>query len=127
MKILLDTHVILWIAENSPKLSEELRNIISEKNNIKCVSIVSAWEIAIKLGREDFSFDGGINEFFRIIKHNKFRMLPIRGEYLRHIPDLPKIHKDPFDRMLIATALTEDMTLMTVDENIHKYDVKWVW
>ena len=127
MNILLDTHVVLWVAENSPKLSEKARTLLPQKNYKKYVSIASAWEIAIKLGRADFRLDGGLNEFFRIISRNDYLLLPVKGKYLHRIPDLPKLHKDPFDRLLVATAITEEMALLTIDENIHRYDVNSVW
>ncbi len=126
-KYLLDTHVVLWIAENSPKLSETAKNGVLDIHAEKYVSIASVWEVAIKLGTRKLRLDGGLPEFFRMIDENGFRMLSIEREYLRLIPSLPDYHKDPFDRLLIATAMTEDMTLLTADENIHRYDISWTW
>ena len=62
-----------------------------------------------------------------MIDDNGFLTLSVEREYLHQIPNLPDFHKDPFDRLLIATALTEDLTVITVDESIHKYDVPWAW
>lgn len=127
MRFLLDTHVVLWIAENSPLLSEKAKNTILDKNTEKYVSIASAWEVAIKLGTSKLQLDGGLPEFYRMIDENGFLTLSVEREYLNQIPNLPDHHKDPFDRLLITTALAEDMTLITVDKNIHKYDISLLW
>jgi len=127
MKYLLDTHIVLWAAENYPALTERAKEIILDKSTEKYVSIASAWEVAIKLGTKKLSLDGGLPEFFRIIDNNGFDTLSIERDYLRYIPNLPDFHRDPFDRMLIATALSEDMTIITADENIHRYNVSWLW
>jgi len=127
MKYLLDTHVVLWTAINSPLLSEKAKTIILNEDTEKYVSIVSTWEVAIKLGNRKLQLDGGLPEFFRIIDDNGFFTLSVEREYLQLIPNLTEHHKDPFDRLLIATAVTEDMTLITVDKNIQKYNLLWLW
>ncbi len=126
-RYLLDTHVIIWIAENSPLLSDKVKNIILDTDTEKFVSIVSAWEVAIKLGTKRLNIVGGLPEYYRMVDTKGFLTLPIEREYLRHIPDLPKHHKDPFDRLLVVTAVAEGMILVTGDDNIHKYDVPWLW
>ena len=127
MKYLLDTHVVLWAAENSYLLSDRAKTAILDVSSEKFVSITSAWEVAIKLGTSKLQLDGGLPEFFRMIDENGFLTLPVEREYLQLIPDLLAYHKDPFDRLLIATAITEGMTLITIDENIQKYNVLWLW
>ena len=127
MKYLLDTHVILWVAENSPLITDKVKAIILDKNTEKYTSIVSAWEVAIKLGTHKLQLEGGLPEFFRMIDENGFFTLHLEREYLRLIPDLPDYHKDPFDRLLVATAKAENMTLITIDENIHKYKTECLW
>jgi len=127
MKYLLDTHVVLWIAENSPLLSDKAKKAVLDVTAEKYVSIVSAWEVAIKLGTKKLHLVGGLSEFYRIIDDNGFLPLSIEREYLRQIPSLPDYHKDPFDRLLLATAIVEKMTLITSDENIHKYNVSVIW
>ena len=122
MKYLLDTHIVLWVAENSPLLTDRIKAVILDKNTEKYVSIVSAWEIAIKLGTRKLSLDGGLPEFFRMIDDNGFFTLSLEREYLQLIPDLPDCHKDPFDRLIIATAIVEKMTLITADENMYRHD-----
>ena len=127
MKYLLDTHVILWLATNSPLLSETVKRAILDNNNEKHVSIVSAWEVAIKLGTQKLQLDGGLAEFFRMIDVNGFLLLGIEREYVQYVQSLPFFHKDPFDRLLIATANVENLTLISIDDNIQKYDVNWLW
>ena len=127
MKYLLDTHVVLWAAENSPMLSNKAKTAILDVKTEKYVSIVSAWEVAIKLGSGKLHLEGGLLEFFRIIDDNGFHELSVEREYLELISSLPDHHKDPFDRMLVATVLAEDMTLITADENIHRYGAPCLW
>lgn len=127
MKYLLDTHVVLWMAQNSPLLSLAAKQAILDKQSQKYVSIVSAWEVAIKLGTGKLRLEGGLDEFFRIINENGLIVLNIEPDYLKAIQFLPFWHKDPFDRILITTASVENLTLVSADENIPKYDVMWRW
>jgi len=125
-KYLLDTQVVLWIAENSPKISQEARQVLC-KDDLKYVSIASAWEVAIKISKNNLDLIGGLAEFYKIIEYNEFQILPVKREYLFTLTDMAFIHKDPFDRLIVATAMVEEMTVITIDENIQKYDVAWVW
>ena len=127
MKFLFDTHAILWAGENSPLLSERAKKAFLSQTAEKYVSIASAWEVAIKLGTQKLSLEGGLSEFFRMIDDNGLIMLGVAREYLDRLHELPLWHKDPFDRLIISTANTENLTLVTVDENIQKYDVSWLW
>ena len=124
---LLDTHAVLWVAANSPMLSRAAKSAILDESAEKYVSIVSAWEVAIKLGSGKLRLDGGLPEFFRMIDDNGFLELEVDRKYLGQIARLPDRHRDPFDRLLVATAITEGLTLLTADRNIHEYDVAWVW
>ena len=125
-RYLLDTHVVLWIAENSPNISQKARHILCE-DALKYVSIASAWEVAIKISKGNLKLIGGLAEFYHIVEYNDLKMLPIEKEYLSRLTDMPFIHKDPFDRIIIATSMVEEMSIITIDENIQKYDVSWVW
>ena len=128
MKYLLDTHAFLWYFEDSHRLSETAANIIEDTNVQKYVSIASLWEFAIKYSIEKLQFDGGLTHLWEMISQNRFIILPITQSYLLHITEnLPFIHRDPFDRLLVATAKTDGMTILTADENIQKYDVPWIW
>jgi PIN domain nuclease of toxin-antitoxin system len=127
VKYLLDTHVVLWMAENSPHLSGRARQVILDAESEKFVSIVSAWEVAIKLGTQKLRLEGGLAEFFRIVDDNGLIVLGLEREYLQRVQELPFFHRDPFDRLLVATAVAERMTLVSIDENIPKYPVSWLW
>ena len=127
MKYLLDTHVVLWMAENSPMLSDAAKLAILDKHSLKFVSIVSAWEVAIKLTTGKLRLEGGLEEFFHIMDENGLQVLGIERAYLQRVQTLPFWHKDPFDRLLIATAVIENMVLISADENVPKYEVPWLW
>ena len=127
MKYLLDTHVVLWVAGNSPLLSEKAKTVILDKSSELYVSIVSAWEVAIKLGTSKLHLEGGLSEFFRMIDDNGFATLAVERDYLLQLQNLPDFHKDPFDRLIIATAAIEGMTMITNDENIQRYNTPGVW
>jgi len=126
-KYLLDTHVVLWYAEKSQKLTDKVYEAIANTEAVKYVSIVSSWEIAIKLGTEKLDLVGGLLEFYKMIDNNGFATLSVEREYLLKLKSLPHHHKDPFDRLLISTALVENLTLITIDKNIQEYDMPWIW
>jgi len=127
-KYLLDTHIVLWAAANPTKLSNKVVSILAG-NAVKCVSIASAWEIAIKLtkGKDVLDICGGLQGFFEIIDASRFVVLPVKRVYLNKLVTLPQIHKDPFDRLIIATAQTEGLKIITADVNVAKYDISCVW
>ena len=82
MNLLLDTHIILWIASDTEKLSAKAKSAIADENNVRYVSIASAWEVAIKLGTQKLQFDGGVSEFYRVIDTNDFYETGISRKYL---------------------------------------------
>lgn len=127
MNYLLDTHTVLWLAENSPKLSRAAKSAIFDTSRQKFVSIASAWEIAIKISIGKFRLVGGVAEFFRIIEHNGFIIKAIEHEYILLSETLPFHHRDPFDRILVCTAQAEKFTIISADENIRKYTVPCIW
>ena len=124
MKNILDTHAALWFL-NGEKLTEKTKELITTGENY--ISVVSLWEVAIKMNIGKYSFNGGFSAFKELVKNNGFNILPIKDEYMEELFLLPLIHRDPFDRLIIATSIIEDMTLITADENIQKYDVNWIW
>lgn len=121
MKLLLDTHLLLWAAGEPQKLSSEARLLIETPENELLFSAASLWEVAIKsgLGRSDFSVD--VRLLRRGLLDNGYRELPVAGEHAVAIDVLPAIHKDPFDRMLIAQAIVEGITLLTSDATLSQY------
>jgi len=129
MRYLLDTHTAIWALEqkDKAKLSEKARIILEDTSISLFVSLASAWEIAIKTSTEKLKFNGGSESFIKKMQENDIIILGIDGTHIKGVETLPFIHRDPFDRLLIATAQAENMTIVTIDDNIQKYDVSWVW
>ncbi|MDR0315284.1 MAG: type II toxin-antitoxin system VapC family toxin [Treponema sp.] len=123
MKILLDTHIFLWFLDEVEKLSEPALTAILEPKNEKYISIVSAWELALKINLGKLTFEGGIAHFFTMVEENGFELLSVKEEHIKRLETLPLLHRDPFDRMLIVSALVEGMNLISSDSNIHRYNV----
>lgn len=121
MKFLLDTHVLLWAAGMPEKLSSSTTYLLSSPENELFFSVASLWEITIKrsLGRDDFRVDARLLR--RGLLDNGYGELPITSEHAVSIDILPPIHKDPFDRMLIAQATVEGITLLTSDSFVSQY------
>jgi len=128
MKILLDTHTALWLVNDYEKLSKNANEILATKSNKLYVSHVSIWEIAIKnsIGKLP-ELDGGVKAFMSRLGRMPIKLLKIKLEHIEAVEKLDLIHRDPFDRLLITTALTEGMTILTADGNIHKYDINTIW
>jgi len=127
MKYLLDTHTATWALGDKKRLSKKAIEIIDNTSLPIYVSITSAWEIAIKVSVNKLTFQGGSEFFLSEMQKNGIRILGIEGAYIKQLETLPLIHRDPFDRLLIATAKVENMKLITADENIQKYDIEWEW
>jgi PIN domain nuclease of toxin-antitoxin system len=121
MKLLLDTHLLLWVAGQPKSLPAAARRLIADRRHALYFSAASLWEIAIKrsLGRDDFRADPGILQ--RGLLENGYGELAIRGEHAVAVAVLPALHKDPFDRILLAQAVVEGMLLVTVDGQLAQY------
>jgi len=121
MKLLLDTHILLWAAAFPGQISAEGRDLISDPQNELLFSAASLWEVAIKsgLGREDFAVDARLLR--RNLLDNDYHELPVVSEHAVAIDGLPAIHKDPFDRLLIAQSMVEGITLLTADDLVCRY------
>jgi PIN domain nuclease of toxin-antitoxin system len=121
MNILLDTHIALWAITDSPRLSETAKSDINHPKNTIWVSVVTLWEIAIKsaLGRGDMPIDA--KQALDYFRQSGYHILSIEAEHTLQLAQLPNHHQDPFDRLLVAQALSEPMRLMTHDMNIIKY------
>jgi PIN domain nuclease of toxin-antitoxin system len=121
MKLLLDTHLLLWATINPARLPKKARALVDDLDNELYFSVASLWEITIKrgLGRSDFDVDPRV--LYRALVDNGYAELPIAGEHAIFIGDLPPAHKDPFDRMLVAQASVEGITLLTNDRQLAAY------
>ena len=120
MNLLLDTHVLLWWLDDPDLLSKEASTAIKEPDNKIIVSVVSAWEIAIKKALGKLGSPENLKE---VIIDSGFELMPIDYEHTWHVKDLPPHHKDPFDRLLVAQATVENLTLVTRDPKLKPYNV----
>lgn len=125
MRLLLDTHVLLWSLATPAKLSERVAAGIVDPRNSVFVSPVSTWEVAIKtsLGK----LDASIRQMLTAIERSGFDELPVRFGHTLAVSKLPRKHNDPFDRLLIAQALEEGLTLVTADRAFRSYNVPLLW
>lgn len=120
MKYLLDTHIILWWLTEPEKLTSKARKVISDKIDPICVSSVSLWEMAIKQSLGKITLP---NNMIDILSSEGFEMLPITAPECLSVADLPFLHYDPFDRLLVMQAKLNDLVLITRDEKIMSYPV----
>ena len=121
MKLLLDTHLLLWAAAEPDRLPEAARRLIEDLENELHFSVASVWEVAIKtgLGRADFNVDPAVLR--RGLRDNGYIELTIASEHAVATATLPPLHRDPFDRMLVAQAQVEGITLLTSDPVVARY------
>jgi len=120
MNVLLDTHTLLWWLDDNPTLSREACNIISDGKNVVFMSAASIWEIRIKesIGKIDIPLN-----FKEILEKQPFEVLSITSEHAHAIKELPLIHRDPFDRMLIAQGKIEKLAIITRDSFFSEYNI----
>lgn len=127
MRALLDTHTFLWAALGDQDLSATARGVLEDGSNELFLSAVSAWEIAIKYGRNLPLHEPPDEYVPSRIARLGLRALPIEVRHALHVYTLPRIHRDPFDRLLIAQAQLEGLPILTSDANIARYDVEVIW
>ena len=121
MRLLLDTHILLWAAVEPERLSLAASSLVENPDNAIMFSVVSLWEVAIKTGRgrADFRIDAGVLR--RSLFDNGYAELAVTGAHAAALANLPALHKDPFDRILVAQAMSEGVTLVTADPQVAKY------
>ena len=121
MKLLLDTQLLLWAAGEPRRLSARARKLLQDPDNELLFSAASLWEIAIKrgLGRDDFQVEPRLLR--RGLVDNGYLELPVSSEHAVSVDVLPALHKDPFDRLLLAQAMVEGVTLLTADAQLARY------
>lgn len=128
MKILLDTHAFLWWVADDPKLSVNAKAIIANPETEIYFSVVSAWEIIIKVGTGKLTLPEPPETYIPSrISANQFESLSVQMPHILRINSLPNLHKDPFDRLLIAQGIEEDLLIVTIDNLIVQYPVKTIW
>jgi len=121
MLLLLDTHVVLWAAMQPERLSDEARELLEDRGNQLFFSAASVWEVAIKSARRGAGFDVDPYVLRRGLLGNGYVEIGILGAHTADVAGLPPIHRDPFDRLLVAQARHEGMTLVTADASVAAY------
>lgn len=121
MNLLLDTHLLLWAAGQPDRLPARAREMLLDSGNTLSFSSASLWEIVIKrgLGRDDFRVDP--RRLWRMLLANGYREVPVTSEHTLAVGELPNLHRDPFDRLLVAQARVDGLLLLTVDEVVGNY------
>jgi PIN domain nuclease of toxin-antitoxin system len=128
MKIILDTHTFLWFVAGNPKLSAHARELIEMPDNQRLFSVASAWEIAIKLSLGKLTLTGQFKDLIpNQLYTNDITLLPIVTSHLSTVIELPFHHRDPFDRLIIAQAATENIPVITADRAFASYEIEQLW
>ena len=128
MRVLLDTHAFLWWIGDDPRLSERAREVLSDGDNDLVFSAASGWEIAIKARLGRLHVPGDLNTYlFRQLTENYTSVLPVHLSHALRVHALPDHHRDPFDRLLVAQAIVEEIPLLSADPRIARYPVEIVW
>jgi PIN domain nuclease of toxin-antitoxin system len=124
MNLLLDTHTFLWFVNDDPRLSSHLKDLIENENNISYLSIASIWEMSIKYNLGKLTLDPSYEEFVeQEIITSSINLLNIELEHLKINTTLPFHHRDPFDRIIIAQSMAENIPVITVDSVFNKYSI----
>jgi PIN domain nuclease of toxin-antitoxin system len=121
LNLLLDTHLLLWAASQPQRLSAKARALLLDPSNQLVFSSASLWEITIKNGLERSDFNVDPRRLWRMLLVNGYREISVTSEHAVAVNDLPPLHKDPFDRILVAQARVEGLTLLTADKMVAKY------
>ncbi len=123
MKILLDTHTLIWFLQGNNQLGEKNKMILTNPENTKFLSIVSIWEMALKINSGKLIISQPLQNFIP----QQIKLINLNLRYIYQLSVLPFHHKDPFDRLIIATSLIEDLIIMSIDENFEKYNINLIW
>ena len=123
MKLLLDTHTLIWVITNSSKLPEKIKSIVNDKNNIIYVSVASIWEIEIKHIKKAESMPYDAKSILRSIECSDFELIDIKKDYILELQSIinQNIHSDPFDHILLSMAKNDNLTLVAHDSNMKDY------
>ena len=128
MKLLLDTHVLIWSAGNPEKLSDRVTSLLNDTSNSWVISIASIWEMQIKILSGKLALDMPLHELIETQQQsNDLQLLPIKLRHIYALKDLPNYHRDPFDRILMTQATVEKMPLLSIDTVFNSYPVEKIW
>jgi PIN domain nuclease of toxin-antitoxin system len=123
MRFLIDTHALIWHLEDDPLLKLEKSDLVDDPSNEPLVSIASLWEIAIKESLGKLKLSRSVGDLVKAIDHSTISILPVTTNHVVRVSRLPFHHKDPFDRLIIAQAMTEDISVITADPDFAAYGV----
>lgn len=128
MRVLIDTHVFIWWTSDYKNLSLSVYNLLCDLNTEVFLSIVSIWEMQIKLSLGKIQFKTPLPQLIENeVKRNKIQLLPIDLSHIYALSDLPNYHRDPFDRLLIAQAKSEKLVIISIDEKFDGYEIERLW
>lgn len=128
MKLLLDTHVLLWMGEDSEQLSAGAKSLLSADTSELVLSVACAWEVAIKHGAGKLTLPGTFRQFVEgAITRGRMSVLPITMVHLERVDALSHHHRDPFDRLLVAQALVEHLPILSRDDRLDAYGIERLW
>ncbi|NJL91488.1 MAG: type II toxin-antitoxin system VapC family toxin [Coleofasciculaceae cyanobacterium SM2_1_6] len=124
MELLLDTHVLIWFFSGDEKLSDNAKNLIEDVDNIKYIGVASIWEMAIKQSKGKLTLSLPLDNYIQEkIKLEDFQLLNIKLSHLKVVSQLPFHHSDPFDRLLIAQAIVENISIISQDSMFNSYNI----
>jgi PIN domain nuclease of toxin-antitoxin system len=128
-RVLIDTQALIWFAENAPALSARAVVLVDNPATVRLASVASIWEMAIKISIGKLTLKTGtLAEFVEMLRANEIEMLPVLAEDALRVGQLPiEQHKDPFDRLIAAQCLRQDLTLVSIDRAFDDYGVDRVW
>ncbi len=127
MAYILDSHTLLWFVSGDKKLPKSVKEIIKDIKQPCFISAASLWEITIKQQIGKLILEISLKELFEFIDRNQIEIIPINFDHLQKLAKLPIHHSDPFDRMIISKAITEDLIVITRDKEFEKYKVNLIW
>ena len=128
MRCILDTHAFLWLASGDSRLSARARHLFEDTANDFVLSVASVWELAIKVSLETLSTSKPLPEMLRVAREDQgIGVLPIAVEHATYVSGLEFHHRDPFDRLLVAQSLLEDLPIVSIDAKLDPYGVERLW
>jgi PIN domain nuclease of toxin-antitoxin system len=128
VKFIADTHAFIWFITDSEQLSQKAKTILESPENERVLSAASIWEIAIKTSLGKLTFKKPLEQFLpEQLRLNYFQVLDISGQHALRVAALPMFHRDPFDRMIAAQALVEQLPILSNDEALDAYGVQRLW
>jgi len=122
-KYLLDTQILIWFYENNPQLSETVKEIIVNGEHKLYFSVASLWEMTIKIGKGNLILSNPLETWLSQIESDEIEILLVQPHHILSLPSLPLAHRDPFDRIIIAQARTEELTLISSDRIFEEYPI----